>query len=94
MGHHHKETFKKIALIHFDRGFWTTRIAQKHNLKCNDYLLTESFSIKNMLSFPVWMLIKIFKNPPADSYYLFITEFFWRLGILWALINNRKYVLN
>lgn len=88
--HRHKDSLFETIKLNFNRGFWTTRIWKKYknSNKIEDEPMMESISVKNFITFPFWIICQLLTKPPAESFFILISEFSWRSGILWALYKK------
>lgn len=83
--HRHRINGKGWFSKQFDRGFETYKIYKKYS-NINHPML-ESFSILNFLKSPLF-LIKTLFLAPKKFYFTLVSEFGWRLGILYSIVKN------
>ena len=88
----HRNSFKAIIKMNFDRAYWIFKIYKKHRKDKEIYDVPEfrSIQIKNNLLFPFWMCLQFFKKPVEESYFILVSEIAWRLGLLWGMMENEK----
>jgi GT2 family glycosyltransferase len=88
--HNHKSSLREVVKLNFDRAYWTVKIYKKfataEGIKKEP--MFESFSIKNLLSFPFWMLLQFLTKPIKEFYFILVSELSWRLGIIWSVIEK------
>jgi len=83
--HYHQCSFVQIIKMNFIRGFWSVKINNKYSPKNTEEVpQINNISIKNYLTFPFWMAYQFITKPIGESYYIFLSETSWRLGVLWA----------
>lgn len=88
VGHYHRNCFTKFIKMNFVRGFWSIKIRDKYSPEdTKNVPQINNISIKNYLTFPFWMVHKFITKPINESYFIFISESSWRLGVLWAKIT-------
>jgi len=91
VGHYHRSSMIKFARMIFIRGFWAFNIYKKYNKQDReDIAVFENISFKKFAIFPLWIIKQILTRNPADSFYLTISEFSWKAGIIWAVIKNSR----
>lgn len=85
VGHNHRSSFIGVIRMNFDRGYWTTKIFKKH--KSNELRnepMFESISFLNFIKFPFWMILQFLTRPLGESFFIFVSELSWRLGIIFG----------
>jgi len=90
VGHYHRSSFKKFVKMNFVRGFWSMKIRDKYKSESEDIKdvpQINNISVKNNLTFPFWMALQLATKPIGESYFIFISEISWRLGVLWAKLK-------
>lgn len=89
VGHYHQDSFNKIVVLNFKRGFWAVKIYKKYqnSKRLKNEPMTESISIKNFILFPFWITWQFIKKPFFQAIFLLISEVSWRAGVIWALIK-------
>jgi len=91
VGHYHRSSMIKFIRTVFIRGFWAFNIYKKYSKEeRKNVAMLESFSFEKNVIFPFWLAKQILTKNPADSFYITISEFSWRAGIIWAIIKNSK----
>jgi glycosyltransferase involved in cell wall biosynthesis len=92
VAHSHKNSFKEVVKLNFDRAYWTAKIYKKFvRVKgIRKELMFESISIKNFLLFPFWMILQFLTKPITRAYFILVSELSWRSGIIWGMINNGR----
>ena len=88
--HYHPQSFSQVVSSNFDRGFWLTKIYFKYrkDKKALAHPMFVSISWRNFFSWPVWLITKIFSLKPGRFWYLVVSEFAWRSGIIWFFLNR------
>lgn len=89
VAHFHKCSFFKTAKMNFVRGFWIKKVYNKYSDKSEKNIVNfESISIRNNLTFPLWMALQLFRNNPKRSFFIFVCELSWRAGLILSLIKK------
>lgn len=90
VAHNHKSSFKEATKLNLNRAYWTVKIYKKFAMdkEIKKEPMFESISMKNLLSFPFWMMWQFLTKPIREAYFILVSEISWRLGIIWSLIKK------
>lgn len=88
--HNHNSSFIQTIALNFDRAFWTMKIFQKYKKQMflQEEVMMENISIKKFIIFPFWMIFQFVKKPIKETYFMFVSEVSWRLGLIWGSIKR------
>lgn len=90
VGHRHKSSFLDVVKLNIDRAYWVAKISQKHKkcLHAIDTVMIKSFTLKNFILFPLWMLCQFVKRPIGEAFFVLVAEVSWRMGIVLAFARG------
>jgi glycosyltransferase involved in cell wall biosynthesis len=88
--HFHRTSLRSTVKTYFLRAFWSFRISRKYKkVNCSAVdTMFENMSLKRWIVFPFWVLFQFTKRPPGEAYFIFVSEFSWRAGLLWSIIKG------
>ena len=90
VGHYHKSSMLSWAKLQTERGYWAYCIYRKHinETDIGREEMFQSISIKNFAAFHYWLIKQIFDKPAKKLPFIFISEIFWRMGLLIGLTQR------
>lgn len=89
--HFHKDSMLSWIKLQIERGFWSFKIYKKYEKEGIDIKKEKTMSsiniINTIIKFPIWLLKQFFTQPIKKTFFIFVSEISWRIGLFLSRFN-------